>query len=74
MKDMPDYKELPATVRTKCEGREIFKGDTKFLSEEQYTEYLDRASQPSDNPGSNMCRREVTFDISLQDDELSTTV
>lgn len=33
-----DYNELPGKVRAKCEGKEIFRGDYKFLSQDQYEE------------------------------------
>jgi len=36
--DTPDYNELPGKVRAKCEGKEIFRGDYKFLSQDQYEE------------------------------------
>merc|ERR1711953_1588592 len=36
-----DYEELPGKVRNKCEGKEIFKGGYKFLSQEQYEESME---------------------------------
>ena len=75
-----DYEELPGKVRNKCEGKEIFKGGYKFLSQEQYEESMETEnfigdSQSSTNlertkRGSPQCMREVTFEILNQDNEI----
>ena len=41
LKATADYEELPGKVRNKCEGKEIFKGGYKFLSQEQYEESME---------------------------------
>merc|ERR1711953_1621113 len=69
-----DYEELPGRVRNKCEGKEIFKGGYKFLSQEQYEESMETEnfighSQSSTNlirtkRGGPQCMREYkcTYD------------
>ena len=64
----------------KCEGKEIFRGDYKFLSQDQYEESTETEnyigdSQSSTNlertkRGSPQCMREVTFEILNQDNEI----
>ena len=80
LKGTPEYNELPGKVRAKCEGKEIFRGDYIFLSQDQYEESTEAEnyigdSQSSTNlertkRGSPQCMREVTFEILNQDNEI----
>ena len=79
LKDTPDYNELPGKVRAKCEGKEIFRGDYIFLSQDQYEESTVipsiqysrySALSPRTKRGSPQCMREVTFEILNQDNEI----
>merc|ERR1712183_249910 len=52
-----DYKKLPGKVMEKCEGKEIFRGDYKFLSQDQYEESTETENYIGDSQSSTNLER-----------------
>merc|ERR1712183_643988 len=55
--DTADYKKLPGKVMEKCEGKEIFRGDYKFLSQDQYEESTETENYIGDSQSSTNLER-----------------